>query len=82
VAATTCPRPICIRAIVIIPSPKGWHSLWNVAAELRQFIQEENTVVHERHLARRRRVAPAEQPHIGDGVMGARNGRVVTTALE
>jgi hypothetical protein len=44
--------------------------LQDVAAELRQFIQEEDAVVCQRPLARHRDLASPDQPHIGDGVMG------------
>ena len=43
--------------------------LQDVAAELRQFIQKEHPMVGQRHFARHRRVPPADQPYIGDGVM-------------
>jgi hypothetical protein len=54
--------------------------LQDVAAELRPFIQEAHAVVRERHLARPRRVAPADQPHTQDGLRGARHTRAVTAA--
>jgi hypothetical protein len=38
--------------------------LQDVAAELRQFIQEEHSVVRERDLARHRDLTPADQPHV------------------
>jgi hypothetical protein len=41
-----------------------------MAAELGPFIQEEYTVVGQRHVARHRHVAPANQPRIRDGVVG------------
>jgi hypothetical protein len=44
--------------------------LEDMAAELGPFIQAAHAVVRPRHLARHRHVAPADQPHIGDGVMG------------
>jgi len=44
--------------------------LQDMAAALGQFIQAAHAVVGQRYLARRRHVAPADQPHIGDGVMG------------
>jgi hypothetical protein len=49
----------------------------DVAAALGPFILEEYTVVGQRHVARHRHVAAADQPHIGDGVMGGatRSGR-------
>jgi hypothetical protein len=53
-----------------------------MAAARRPCIQEEHTVVGQRHLARHRHVVPADQPRIGDGVMGARNGQLVTNAVQ
>ena len=44
--------------------------LQNMAAELGPFIQKENAVVRQRHVARHRHVAPAGQPRIRDGMMG------------
>jgi hypothetical protein len=44
--------------------------LQDVASELWQFIQEEHTVVGQRHFARHRHVAPTDQPDMGDGVLG------------
>ena len=38
--------------------------LQNMASELRELIQEEHTMVGQRHLAWQRHVAPADQPHI------------------
>jgi hypothetical protein len=35
-----------------------------MAPELGQFIQKEHPVVRERHLARHRHVAPADQPRV------------------
>jgi hypothetical protein len=55
--------------------------LEHLTAKLQPFIQAEDAVVRQRHLARHRHVAPTDQPDIGDGVMGARNGRVVTRAV-
>jgi hypothetical protein len=55
--------------------------LEDVAAALRQFIQEEHAVVCQRHVARPRHLSAADQPHIREGVMGARKGRVVTNAV-
>jgi hypothetical protein len=56
-----------------------WFSpdLQDVAAELRPFIEEEDAVVRPRHVARDRPAASADQPHVRDGVVGARKGRVV-----
>jgi hypothetical protein len=43
--------------------------LEDMAAALGQCIQEEHAVVGQRHLARHRHVAPADQPGIRDGVV-------------
>ena len=45
-------------------------ALQDVAAELGQFIQEEHAIVGQRHLARHRYVAAADQPRIRDGMVG------------
>ena len=55
--------------------------LQHVTAELGQFIQKEHAVVGQRHLARHRHLSPADQAHIGDGVKGSANRRVVTKAM-
>jgi hypothetical protein len=52
--------------------------LQDVAAELRLFIQEEHAVVRQRHLARQRHVAAADQPGIAYGMIGVGKGRAVT----
>jgi hypothetical protein len=44
--------------------------LEDLAAELGQFIQEVHAVVGQRHLARPRHVAPADQPGVRDGMVG------------
>jgi hypothetical protein len=44
----------------------------DLTAELGHVIQEKHTKVDERQFARPRHVARADQPHIGDGVIGAR----------
>jgi hypothetical protein len=56
--------------------------LEDMAAALGRFIQEEHAIVGQRHFARHRHVAPADQSRIRDGVVGARKGRVVTTAVQ
>jgi hypothetical protein len=48
--------------------------LQDVASQLGPCIQEAHAVVGQRHLARHRPVAAADQPHIGEGVVGARKG--------
>jgi hypothetical protein len=48
--------------------------LQDIAAALGQFIQEEHTVVRQRHVARHRHVAPADQPRIRDSVMAGAKG--------
>ena len=55
--------------------------LQDMAAALGQFIQEEHAVVGQRHFARHRHVAPADQARIRDGVVGRGTGRVVTHAV-
>jgi hypothetical protein len=63
--------PSDARAMITILSVEGLaQDLEDMAAELGQFIQEEDAVVGQRHLARPRHVAPADLPDIGDGVMG------------
>jgi hypothetical protein len=44
--------------------------LQDMAAELRELIQEAHAVVGQRHVARHRHVASADQPRIRDGVEG------------
>jgi hypothetical protein len=41
-----------------------------MTATLGPFIQAEDAVVRQRHLPRRRHVAPADPPDVRDGVMG------------
>jgi hypothetical protein len=41
-----------------------------MAAELRQLIQKEDTVVGQQHLPRQRHLAPADQAHVGDRLAG------------
>jgi hypothetical protein len=55
--------------------------LQDVAAELRQFIEKENAMMRQRHLPRHGDLAPTDQPHIRDSVVGARNSRVKTHAV-
>jgi hypothetical protein len=52
-----------------------------MASELGQLIQEQHAVVRPRHVARHRPVAPADQPCVRYGVVGARPGRVVTKVV-
>jgi hypothetical protein len=47
--------------------------LQDMAAELRQFIQNEDAVVRQRHFAGHRDLPAPDQPHIGDGVAGGRD---------
>jgi hypothetical protein len=35
-----------------------------------QFIEKEHTMVRQRHVARHPDVPPADQPHVGDGLVG------------
>jgi hypothetical protein len=44
--------------------------LEDLAAELGEFIQEEHAMVCQRDLAWQRHVAPADQPDVGNGMMG------------
>jgi hypothetical protein len=53
----------------------------DIAADFGQFIQEEHTVVGQRHLARHRHLAPANLPHLRDRVMGAATLTVVANAV-
>jgi hypothetical protein len=46
--------------------------LEDMAAELRQLIQKEDTVVGQQHLPRQRHLAPADQAHVGDRLAGGR----------
>jgi hypothetical protein len=55
--------------------------LQDMAAALGQLIQEEHAMVRQRHLARHGHVPPTDQSRIRDGLVGARHGRVVTTAV-
>jgi hypothetical protein len=48
--------------------------LKDMAAALRQFIQEGHPVVRQRHFARRQHLAAADQPHIRDGMMWGATG--------
>jgi hypothetical protein len=45
--------------------------LQNMAAALRQLVQEEHPVVRQRHVAGHGHLSPANQPHIGDGADAA-----------
>jgi hypothetical protein len=54
--------------------------LQDMAAALGPCIQEAHPVVRERHLARPRPVAPADQAHIGDHLRRPRHGRAGTNA--
>jgi hypothetical protein len=45
-----------------------------VAAALGELIQAQDAVARQRHLARHRHVAPADQPDIRDGEMGGPKG--------
>jgi hypothetical protein len=48
--------------------------LEDVTAELRQLIQKEHAIMRQRYLPWHRHLAAADQPHIGDGVMGGPKG--------
>jgi hypothetical protein len=64
-------------AAIIARLPQDFEDM---AAALGEFVQEEHTVVGQPHFTRPRHAAPADQPYVRDGVVGARNGRVVTNA--
>jgi hypothetical protein len=53
----------------------------HLAPALQAFIPEAHAMERQRHLARHRHVVAADQPRIGDGVMGARHSRVVIKAV-
>jgi len=53
----------------------------DVACALGPFIEEEPAAVRRRHLPRPRHLTAADEPHIRDGLVGARKGRVVTRAV-
>jgi hypothetical protein len=55
--------------------------LQDVPAKLRQLIEEEYPVVRQRDFPRNRHLAAADQPHVGDGGCGVRQGRAVTSAV-
>jgi hypothetical protein len=55
--------------------------LQHMAAELGEFIEEEHAMVGQGHLARQGYVAAPDQPRVGNRMMGARHGRVVTKAV-
>jgi len=55
--------------------------LEDMAPELRQLMQEQDAMVRQGQLPRQGPLAAADHAHIGDGVVGARKGRVVTTAM-
>ena len=44
--------------------------LQDMAVELWQFIQEEHPLMGQRHVARHRHMASADQPHFRDGMVG------------
>jgi hypothetical protein len=56
-------------------------ALQNMAAKLREFIQEEHAVVGPRHFPRQRHLAAPYQAHIRDSLVRARKGRVVMHAV-
>src|SRR5262245_16711950 len=55
--------------------------LERMTAALGEFIPPQDAVVGPRHVARHRHVAAADPSHVRHGVMGGRNGRVVTRAV-
>ena len=46
----------------------------HMAPKFRQLIEEEHAMVGQRHFARQRHMAAADQSHIRDGVMGGAKG--------
>jgi hypothetical protein len=48
---------------------------------LRKLIDAEDTWVRPRPLARHRHLTPTDQPHVGNGLVEGRNGRVAATAM-
>jgi hypothetical protein len=48
---------------------------------LGELIKEQDTIVGPRPLARQGHLAAADQPYVGDGLVGARNGRGVATVV-
>jgi hypothetical protein len=55
--------------------------LQDVAAALGELIQAQDAVVGPRHVAWPRHLAAAGPPDVRNGVVGGRNGRVVTKAV-
>jgi hypothetical protein len=55
--------------------------LQDVACALGPFIQKEHAVVRQRHVFGHRHLSAADQPHVRNGVVRARKGRVVTNAV-
>jgi hypothetical protein len=55
--------------------------LQDMAAALGPCIQEEHAMVGQRHVARHRHMAPADQPRIRDGIVGRAKQGVVTHAV-
>jgi hypothetical protein len=55
--------------------------LQDVETELRQLVQEQHTVVHQRHLTRHGHLPPPISPTSEMVWCGARNGRVVMRAV-
>jgi hypothetical protein len=52
----------------------------NVTSAGQQLIQPPHPMMCQRHVSRQRHLASTDQAHIGDRVVGARKGRVVTKA--
>ena len=56
-------------------------NLEHMSFELGEFIEEEDSMAGQRDLARYRELTAADEPHIGDGLVGARHGCAVTKAV-
>jgi hypothetical protein len=78
VATSMIPVSLCICETLLERLPQD---LEDLAAQLGPCIQESHAVVGQRHLARHRPVAAADQPHIGEGMLGGAEGRVVINAV-
>jgi hypothetical protein len=55
--------------------------LQDMAAAGRQLIQQPHAIMGQRHVARHWHLAPIDQAHLQDGVVGARKGPVLIKAV-
>jgi hypothetical protein len=53
----------------------------DITAELGEFIQEQDAILGQRHIARHRHMAATDQLHIRDGVMEGAKREAVTRAV-